>query len=299
MRPRPPGCWPWLGGRRSPTWSIEGARVFCVSRGSGGRATSRSPTVAPSASATSRAASVSTPTGRVSSPGFIDAHVHVESSKLAPGDFAARWWRVERPRRHATRTRSPTCSVWTASHWFLDAGEDLPLDVLVIAPSCVPASPFESPRADAAPEDIAGFLRASACSALAEMMNFPGVITVRPGQARHGRCGGAARIDGHAPGGVGRQLDAYLAAGIRSRPRARRCDEALDKRRRGIVGAPARGLERAQPARPAAAGARATAPSAARSAPTTASPTCCCGWPHRSDVPRGASPRASRPRMRC
>src|SRR5919202_6196427 len=97
--------------------------------------------------------------GRPLVPGFIDAHVHIESSKLTPAEFA-----------RAVVARGTTAVV-TDPHeianvlgvegveWMLEATEALPLDVYVMAPSCVPASPFESPRGALGPEALEAILR--------------------------------------------------------------------------------------------------------------------------------------------
>ena len=102
-------------------------------------------------------------------------------------------------------------------HWFIDACEGLPLDVLVFAPSAVPASPFESPRAPLSLHDIAGILARDRVIGLAEMMNYPAVIAGAPEELAKIALAAGKRIDGHAPGVVGAPLDAYLATGHRQR----------------------------------------------------------------------------------
>ena len=118
--------------------------------------------------------------GRFLVPGFIDAHVHIESSKLTPAEFA----RAVVP--HGTT------AVVTDPHevanvlgregvdWMLEASEELPLDVFVMAPSCVPASHFESPVGLLAPADMEAILRHPRALGVAEMMNFPAVIAGDP-----------------------------------------------------------------------------------------------------------------------
>jgi adenine deaminase len=167
-------------------------------------------------------------------PGLIDAHVHLESSKLTPAEFA--------------RTVVPhgTTAVVTDPHeianvlgrpgveWMLEATEALPLDVFVMAPSCVPASAFESPGCPLGIEDMEAILRHPRALGVAEMMNFPGVIAGDPEQLARLALEGASHVDGHAPGVTGRALDAYVAAGIRSDHEATTYEEALEKRRRGM-----------------------------------------------------------------
>jgi adenine deaminase len=170
--------------------------------------------------------------GRYLVPGFIDAHVHIESSKLTPAEFA--------------RTVVPhgTTAVVTDPHevanvlgregveWMIEASEGLPLDVFVMAPSCVPASHFESPLSPLEPEDMEAILRHPRALGVAEMMNFPGVIAGAASQLERLELSG--HVDGHAPGVTGRALDAYVAAGIRSDHEATTVEEALEKRRRGM-----------------------------------------------------------------
>ena len=167
-------------------------------------------------------------------PGFLDAHVHIESSKLTPAEFA----RAVVP--HGTT------AVITDPHemanvlgregveWMLAASEGLPLDVFVMAPSCVPASDFESPVGPLTPADMEAILRHPRALGVAEMMNFPGVIAGVPDVLARLEVEGATHVDGHAPGVVGHSLDAYVAAGIRSDHEATTFDEALEKRRRGM-----------------------------------------------------------------
>jgi len=119
-------------------------------------------------------------------------------------------------------------------HWMLDASEGLPLTVFVMAPSCVPASAFESPRRELTVGDMEAILRRRRALGVAEMMNFPGVVAGDPDVLRKLEVRGASHADGHAPGVTGRALDAYAAAGIRSDHEATTVAEALEKRRRGM-----------------------------------------------------------------
>jgi adenine deaminase len=172
-------------------------------------------------------------TGRWLSAGFLDAHMHVESCKLAVGELA----RVLVARGTTTIVCDPheLANALGADgvHWFIDACDGLPLDVLVFAPSSVPASPFESPRAELSLGDIAGILARERVLGLAEMMNFPAVIAGAPEELAKVALAAGKRIDGHAPGVVGPQLDAYLATGIASDHESTALAEALEKRRRG------------------------------------------------------------------
>src|SRR5919202_3766421 len=169
--------------------------------------------------------------GRPLVPGFIDAHVHLESSKLTPAEFA---------RAVVARV---TTAVVTDPHeianvagvegvrWLLDATEEIPLDVFVMAPSCVPASGFESPCGPLEPADMREILRHPRALGVAEMMNFPGVIAGDPEVLARIV---ADHVDGHAPGVTGHALNAYIAAGVRSDHEATTLAEALEKRQRGM-----------------------------------------------------------------
>jgi adenine deaminase len=170
--------------------------------------------------------------GRWLVPGFIDAHVHIESSKLTPAEFA----RAVVPHGTTAVVTDPheVANVLGREgvEWMLAASEGLPLDVFVMAPSCVPASDFESPLRPLEPEDMEAILRHPRALGVAEMMNFPAVIAGAPSQLE--RLALADHVDGHAPGVAGQALDAYVAAGIRSDHEATTLEEALEKRRRGM-----------------------------------------------------------------
>lgn len=167
-------------------------------------------------------------------PGFIDAHMHIESSKLTVDEFA-----------RAVVVHGTTAVVadpheianvlgTDGIHWLLDCCADLPLDVYVMASSCVPASRFESPRRSFTPGDIESLLRRHRTIGVAEMMNFPGVIAGLDSELAKLQTGLTDHVDGHAPGVRGRELNAYIAAGIRSDHESTTFEEALEKRRLGM-----------------------------------------------------------------
>jgi adenine deaminase len=167
-------------------------------------------------------------------PGFIDAHMHTESTKLMVDEFA----RAVLPHGTTAVVTDPheIANVLGTDgiHWLLDVCEGLPIDVYVMASSCVPASPFESPRRALTTGDMESILRRTYALGVAEMMNFPGVIAGLPSELRKLAVRGATHVDGHAPGVRGRALDAYLAAGIRSDHESTTYEEALEKRRKGM-----------------------------------------------------------------
>src|SRR5512133_2241199 len=146
-------------------------------------------------------------------PGFVDAHVHLESSKLLPDEFA----RLVLPLGTTAVVADPheIANVLGTDgvHWLHDATADLQLEVFFMAPSCVPASAFESPRRPLAAGDLEALMRRNRVLGLAEMMNFPGVIAGAPGELEKLGLAGAEHVDGHAPGVLGNELQAYAAAG--------------------------------------------------------------------------------------
>jgi adenine deaminase len=172
--------------------------------------------------------------GRYVVPGFIDAHMHLESTKLLPDEFA----RLVLPLGTTAVVADPheIANVLGSDgvHWLLDFCDELPLDVYFMAPSCVPASPFESPRRALNDGDLESLLRRRRVLGLAEMMNFPGVIAGDEHELSKLRLEGAQHVDGHAPGVVGKELNAYAAAGIRSDHEALTIDEGRERLRAGV-----------------------------------------------------------------
>jgi adenine deaminase len=172
--------------------------------------------------------------GRFVVPGFIDAHMHLESPKLLPDEFA----RLVLPLGTTAVVADPheIANVLGTDgvHWLLDFCNDLPLDVYFMASSCVPASSFESPRRALNDGDLEGLLRRRRVLGLAEMMNFPGVIAGDESELSKLRLQGAEHVDGHAPGVAGKELNAYAAAGIRSDHEALTAEEGRDRLRAGI-----------------------------------------------------------------
>jgi adenine deaminase len=181
-------------------------------------------------------------------PGFIDGHVHIESSMVSLPEYA----RAVVP--------SGTTAVVTdyheianvlgieGIHYMMSLSEGLPLDVFVMLPSCVPATPMETAGAVLEAKDLAPLLQEETVIGLGEVMNFPGVINADPAViAKIAACKGLP-IDGHAPGLTGRDLDAYIAAGVESDHECVSADEAAEKLAKGMFiyireGSTARNLE--------------------------------------------------------
>ena len=173
-------------------------------------------------------------TGRYVVPGFVDAHMHLESTKLLVDEFA----RLVLPLGTTTVVADPheIANVLGTDgvHWLLDVCGDLPLDVFFMASSCVPASVFESPRRPLSPGDLEGLLRRRRVIGLAEMMNFPGVVSGDEHELAKLRLPGAEHVDGHAPGVLGKTLNAYAAAGIYSDHEASTPEEGRERLRAGM-----------------------------------------------------------------
>lgn len=187
--------------------------------------------------------------GQVLLPGFIDGHMHLESTKLMIDEFA----RAALPWGTTTVVLDPheIANVFGLDgvRAMLRSSDEVPLDVYVMVSSCVPASPFESNGATVDAEDIARFLaQEPKAIGLAEMMNFPAVVAGEAEEIAKLEAAGGRHVDGHAPGLSGRALNAYLAAGVRSDHECTTYDEALEKRRLGMwimlrEGSAARNLE--------------------------------------------------------
>src|SRR6478736_10237117 len=173
-------------------------------------------------------------TGRYVVPGFIDAHMHLESTKLLPDEFA----RLVLPRGTTAVVLDPheLANVLGTDgvHWLLDACEGLPLDFYFMASSSIPASAFESPRRPLLSGDLESLLRRRRVLGLAEMMNFPGIISGDASELDKLRLANGVQVDGHAPGVFGKALNAYVAAGIRSDHEALTIDEGRERLRAGM-----------------------------------------------------------------
>jgi len=193
-------------------------------------------------------------TGKIVCPGFLDAHIHLESSLVTPAEFA----RAVIPHGTTTVITDPheiTNVMGTDGiDYMLAATENLPVDVRFMIPSCVPASPMDESGANLDYRDIDSYFAHPRVQGLAEMMNFPGIIAadgstvakIVASQAHH------KKIDGHAPGLSGNDLNAYIAAGVYSDHECSDLEDALAKLKRGQFimireGTAARNLEALMP----------------------------------------------------
>jgi adenine deaminase len=172
--------------------------------------------------------------GRWVVPGFVDSHMHLESVKLLPDEFA----RLVVPLGTTAVVADPheIANVLGVDgvHWLLDASAGLPLEIFFMAPSCVPASAFESPRRPLTPGDLEALMRRRRVLGLAEMMNFPGVIAGAPAELEKLALDGARHVDGHAPGVLGKPLQAYAATRIGSDHEALTAEEGRERLRAGM-----------------------------------------------------------------
>ena len=173
--------------------------------------------------------------GRYVCPGFLDAHVHIESSLVPPAEFA----RAVVPRGVTTVISDPheiaNVLGLPGIRFMLDDADGAPLDVFVNAPSCVPATELETSGARLDAADLAALLGEKGILGLAEVMNFPGVIAGAEEVLAKLRVFRGRPVDGHCPGVSGPALNAYAAAGIGSDHESTTPEEALAKLRLGLT----------------------------------------------------------------
>ncbi|MCR9017352.1 adenine deaminase [Aquiflexum gelatinilyticum] len=169
-------------------------------------------------------------------PGFIDAHVHIESSMLVPSEFA----RLAVPHGTVATVSDPheianVCGM-EGINYMIDNGKQVPFKFYFGAPSCVPATPFETAGAEISVQDIHDLLERKEISYLAEMMNWPGTVhrdpIVMEKIALAKKCG--KPVDGHAPGLRGEIAAQYASAGITTDHECFTLEEALDKVKLGM-----------------------------------------------------------------
>ena len=173
-------------------------------------------------------------TGKLLVPGFIDTHLHIESSLVTPYEFD----RCVGPRGVTTAICDPheianVCGL-EGIRYFLDASAETVMDIRVQLSSCVPSTHMETAGAHLPAADLAPLMDHPRVIGLAEFMNFPGVLFKDEGclaklDAFRGR-----HIDGHAPLLRGKDLNGYISAGIRTEHEATTADEALEKLRKGL-----------------------------------------------------------------
>ncbi|MGC9194312.1 MAG: adenine deaminase [Syntrophobacteraceae bacterium] len=169
------------------------------------------------------------------SPGFIDGHIHIESSLLSPAHFCAAVLPWGTSAVVADPHEIANVLGLAGIRYFLRCGQNLPLDIFINLPSCVPASPLETSGANLRGADLLSLLPEENMPGLGEMMNFPGVIGTNPEVLDKLLLFQEWVIDGHCPGVSGRDLNAYIAAGIGSDHECTTAAEAAEKLSRGMT----------------------------------------------------------------
>lgn len=172
--------------------------------------------------------------GLVLVPGFIDTHLHVESSLVTPHEFD----RCVTPRGVTTAICDPheiaNVIGLDGIRWFQTASEQLLMDLRVQLSSCVPSTEMETAGARIEAGDLRAVMGHPSAIGLAEFMNYPGVIHRDPGAMAKLRLFADGHIDGHCPQLSGRDLNAYIAAGIRTEHEATTAAEAREKLQKGM-----------------------------------------------------------------
>ncbi len=174
--------------------------------------------------------------GRYVLPAFIDGHVHIESSLVTPSEFA----KVLLPHGVTTVIADPheiANVLGTAGiQYMLDSSENLPFDIYIMLPSCVPATSFENSGAILNAENLFPFYRHPRVLGLAEVMNFPAVLNAEDDMLnkisdakQFGK-----KVDGHAAGLSGSDLNVYMAAGIKTDHESTTAEEAKERLRSGM-----------------------------------------------------------------
>lgn len=175
-------------------------------------------------------------TGKYVAPGFIEAHIHIESSYVSPEEFS----RVFIPRGTTTILADPHEIVNVAGlkglDYMVNAAKNAKMDIRYMMPPCVPATDFETSGANLYADDMEDALKTGEVDGLAELMNFSGVINADDKMIdeilmakKYG-----ARIDGHAPQVVGKDLNAYIAAGPANDHECSTLEEAEERLARGM-----------------------------------------------------------------
>lgn len=167
-------------------------------------------------------------------PGLINGHTHLESSMLDVGQYA----RAVVPRGTSALVTDlheiANVAGLAGMKYVLDCARRLPVDLFLMAPSCVPATHLETSGASLGLREIRQVLRWRGCVGLGEVMNFPGVIAGDTAVLSKLSSARRKAIDGHAPGVAGKELNAYIAAGIHSDHESVSLVEAREKLSRGM-----------------------------------------------------------------
>lgn len=173
--------------------------------------------------------------GKYLCPGFIDGHIHIESTMLPPDEFA----RACLPHGTTSVVADPheianVCGT-DGIRYMLEASDGLPLTVYLTLPSCVPATAFDEAGAVLKSEDLEPFYNHPRVLGLGEVMDYPGVIAGKPGllEKIHAARRRGLTVNGHAPLLAGHALDRYIAAGIGDDHECSSAEEAKERIRKG------------------------------------------------------------------
>src|SRR5207245_82150 len=172
--------------------------------------------------------------GAYLAPSLIDGHFHVESSMLTMPEFA----KAVVPHGTGAVVIDPheyaNVLGLEGVRYILESSKGLPLDFFIMLPSCVPATPFETAGARVTADDLRLMIADERIAGIAELMNYPGVYLGLESELAKIEAGKGKNIDGHAPGLSGRNLNAYVLAGIRSDHESTDLAEAREKLRLGL-----------------------------------------------------------------
>ncbi len=186
--------------------------------------------------------------GKYVAPGLIDGHVHIESSMVTPGQFA----KAIVPHGTTTIIADPheianVCGL-DGIEYILEGSKGIPLDVFVMLPSCVPATAFENSGAKLCADELEKMINSDRVLGLGELMDYPAVIGGNKEVLDKIKIAGDKIKDGHGPDIAGKELNAYVSAGIRTEHECTTVEEMQDRIRLGMYilireGSAARNLE--------------------------------------------------------
>jgi adenine deaminase len=172
--------------------------------------------------------------GSFLAPSLIDGHFHVESSMLTMPEFV----RAVAPHGTGAVVIDPheyaNVLGLDGIRYVLESSKNLPLDFFIMLPSCVPATPFETAGARLTADDLKLMIADERIAGVAELMNYPGVYLGQESELAKIEAGKGKNVDGHAPGLSGKNLNAYVLAGVRSDHESTELSEAREKLRLGM-----------------------------------------------------------------
>src|SRR5215475_10997696 len=172
--------------------------------------------------------------GAFLAPSLIEGHFHVESSMLTMPEFA----RAVVPHGTGAAVIDPheyaNVLGLDGIRYVLESSKNLPLDFFIMLPSCVPATPVETAGARLTADDLRLMIADERIAGVAELMNYPGVYLGMESELDKIQAGKGKNIDGHAPGLTGKNLNAYVLAGVRSDHESTDLAEAREKLRLGL-----------------------------------------------------------------